>query len=250
MTRVFLPPASFQGATLALPPDVLHYLRQVLRLAEGARFVALDGSGAQYIARLTIGEGGAVTAEIIEKLAATPGPAIEVTLYQGLPKGKRLPLIIQKCTELGVARIATMTAARAIVRLPESEVEGKLARWRKIAEEAAEQSLGVRPPRIDFLESFAAARQDWQASGLPGLFLDETLAGESGQGLRQVLAALPEAKGIAVFVGPEGGFAPEEAAGARAAGLQPVSLGAHILRTETAAIVACALVLYEYGELG
>jgi 16S rRNA (uracil1498-N3)-methyltransferase len=257
--RLYLPTGSIQPPRVALPADAARYLRVVLRLREGDEFRAFDTSGVEYRVKLVL-EDGEAQGEIVETLAARPGPAVEVTLYQGLPKGKRLPLIIQKCTELGLARLVPVQTARSQVKIDEREAEGKASRWQKIAAEAAEQSGRALPPVVEQALNWRQALADWQERGEPGLLLDETLAnetlaneplaGETQRGLRQALSELGHPAKLSVFVGPEGGFAPHEASSAREAGLTPVSMGPRILRTETAAMVICALVMYEYGELG
>lgn len=245
--RLYLSPDHIAPPRISLPDDVTHYLRHVLRLRAGDEFIVFDGTGAEYRAALTA---DGTAAEILERLPDRAPQRLRVTLYQGLPKGKKLPLIIQKITELGAARVVPVQTARATVRLEGREAEAKCARWQKIADEAAEQSHGVRPLEVAPVLTWAEALADWQAAGQPGLLPDETLAGEPGHGLREVLATLGQADALSVFIGPEGGFTPAEAAAGREAGLLPLSLGPRILRTETAAVVICALLLYEAGELG
>lgn len=247
--RLYLPTGSIEPPRVTLPADAVRYLRAVLRLREGDEFRAFDTSGIEYRVKLVIEE-GEVRGEIVETLALRPGPAVELTLYQGLPKGKRLPLIIQKCTELGLARLVPVQTARSQVKIDEREAEGKASRWQKIAAEAGEQSGRALPPAVEQALNWHEALADWRKREEPGLLLDETLAGETQRGLRQALEELGAPAKLSVFVGPEGGFAPSEASSAREAGLTPVSMGPRILRTETAAMVICALVMYEYGELG
>lgn len=247
MQRVFLPPANFAGERLQLSPDVAHYLRRVLRLNAGAEFLALDGSGAQYRARLLAEE---LTAEIVERLPDTAAAGVELTLYQGLPRSKRFALVLQKATELGVARIVAVTTARSQVHLNAREAERKLEHWQRIVTEAAEQCERPCAPTVLWMPDWAAAMADWQAREVPGLLLDETLAGTGPGGLRAQLETWERPPALALWVGPEGGFSPAEADAGRAAGLAAVGLGSRILRTETAALIACALVMYEYGELG
>jgi len=245
--RLYLSPEHVAPPHIALPDEARHYLRHVLRLRAGDEVIVFDGTGAEY--RVALGDGGA-TAAILERLPDRPPQRLRLTLYQGLPKGKKLPLIIQKITELGAARIVPVQTARATVRLEGREAEAKRARWQKIADEAAEQSHGARPLEVAPVMAWEEALSDWRQSGQPGLMPDEALAGQPGQGLREVLATLGHPEALSVFIGPEGGFTPEETATGRAAGLTPVSLGPRILRTETAAVVVCALLLYEAGELG
>jgi 16S rRNA (uracil1498-N3)-methyltransferase len=248
MQRIYLP-EFLTPPHVALPEDVAHYLRHVLRLSAGDEFILFDGSGAEYRAALELAD-GQTGARIIEQLPPRPEGRLRLTLYQGLPKGKKLPLIIQKATELGVARLVPVQTTRATVRLSGREAEAKQARWQKIADEAAEQSRGPRPLQVAPVMAWAEALDDWRATGQPGLMPDETVAGQADHGLRRALAELGSPEALAVFVGPEGGLSPEETQAGREAGLRPVSLGPRILRTETAAIVVCALLLYEAGDLG
>lgn len=249
MPRLYLPTECLTPPTVTLPEDAAHYLRVVLRLKAGDEFQAFDTGGNEYRVRLVV-TGESASGEIVEALPPRQGPRVELTLYQGLPRGKRFPLIIQKGTELGLARLVPVQTARSQVKIDRREAEGKTARWQKIATEAAEQSLRSRATVVQSPLDWPTALADFRQRGEPGLLLDETLAGESQRGLRQALGEVGETPRLSVFVGPEGGFAPHEAKTAREAGLVPVSLGSRILRTETAALVVCALVMYEVGELG
>lgn len=227
----------------------MHYLRTVLRLQPGAEFLGFTAGGEEYVVRLVQHE-GRLSGEVVEVLPPRPRAGLTLTLYQGLPRGKRLPLIVQKCTELGLARLVPVVTVRSQVKIDPREAEGKRSRWQKIATEATEQSLGGAPLEVAPAVGWAGALLDWRQREEPGLLLDETLAGEVACGLRQALVGLQHPARLSLFVGPEGGFSPREASAARVAGLQPISLGPRILRTETAAIVICALTMYEYGELG
>lgn len=248
MQRVFLPPECLAADPVTLPKDTAHYLRDVLRLQAGVEFIALDGSGAAYRLRLLAADSH--QAEILEVLPFHSIATVQLSLYQGLPRGKRFPLIIQKATELGTTRIVAVTTARSQVRLEAREIPAKLQRWQKIAREAAEQCLRPTAPELIMASSWNTALEHWRSCGIPGLLLDETLAGEAGHGVGEALAYLGQPRALAAFVGPEGGFTPQEARSAREAGLTPVGLGPRVLRTETAALVVCALVMYSLGELG
>ncbi|MEI6502805.1 MAG: RsmE family RNA methyltransferase, partial [Armatimonadota bacterium] len=138
--RLYLPTGSINPPSVTLPADAAHYLRVVLRLKPGDEFQAFDTGGCEYRVKLVADEDGPL-GEILETLPQRLGPRVELTLYQGLPRGKRFPLIIQKCTELGLARLVPVQSARSQVKIAEREAEGKTARWQKIATEAAEQSL-------------------------------------------------------------------------------------------------------------
>lgn len=249
--RVFIEPDAVRGATLHLAGDAFEHLAVVLRRGVGDRFIAVDaGSGVEHRVEITEVGRGALQGAVLETAEAREQPAVHLCLYQGLPKGKRFPLIIQKCTELGVARIVPVLTERAVARVEPGEAGGKLARWTKIALEAARQSLRPLPPAIEAPLELRAALADWRSGGGIGLLLDEALAESDDGGLRRSLAEMAPGGRVSVFIGPEGGFPAEEAQTARDAGLLAVGLGSRILRTETAAIAVCAIVMYEAGQLG
>jgi 16S rRNA (uracil1498-N3)-methyltransferase len=250
MVRIFVPPDHFEGSRLRLPEDTRHYLQRVLRLGPGAEIIVLDGGGAQYQARLVGESTSELTAEILQALPPAAAPSLHLTLYQGLPRGKRWPLILQKATELGVSRIVPVLSARSVVRLDTAEGEGKRERWQKIATEAAEQCRLTTPPEITAPLGWSAALDDWRQTTSPGLLLDETLAGAGEGGLKATLQTLAGASALAAFVGPEGGWSPAEAEAGHRAGLLSVSLGPRILRTETAALAVCVAVMVELGDMG
>ncbi len=171
-------------------------------------------------------------------------------LYQSLIRPQRFELVLEKGTELGVSRFVPLVSSRAQVRTTGPAGEGgtqRAARWRRIVTEAAEQSGRGRVPAIDPPSLFEDAVS---ASGGPGLRL-LPWEGERSQGLRSYLRALEDRPAaVSVFIGPEGGFAEDEVRLAREAGCVTISLGPRILRSETAGIVAAALVMHELGEMG
>ncbi len=251
LPRVFADADRIAGQEIELNGEPFHHLAVVLRRTVGDRFYAIDPtSGAEHLIEILTINDRTIRGRILERVETREQPAMELTLYQGLPKGKRFPLILQKCTELGVARIVPVLTGRSVVRLDGQAAADKLTRWAKIVQEAARQSMRPTPPQVTEPMQFAEAVADWRASGKVGLFFDEGLAGDQEHTLTHAMAELGLHRELAVFVGPEGGFTAQEAQTATDAGLVSVSLGNRILRTETAAIVACAIVMYECGELG
>ena len=242
MHRLFLSPEQFAqgGGQIALTPLQGRYLVAVLRLEQGAPLEVFDGRGARFAARL---EGARVS--LGEKLPTAAARAADVVLVQALAKGEKMDLIIQKATELGVARIIPLASDRSIVKLDPERGEGRAERFRRIAQEAARQCGRSEVPQID-------APASWQdvfallaiEPGRRALLLDpqeqSVRLGQAARGSAQLLLA----------IGPEGGFSPEERARAQQAGLQAVGLGKLVLRTETAALAALAIVQHVHGELG
>jgi 16S rRNA (uracil1498-N3)-methyltransferase len=244
--RFFVPAGAVSGGDIELPRELARRLHTVLRLKRGERIVLADGSGLDREAELTALSPRAGTARVLVERPSPPEPAVELVLYQSLVRPQRFDLVLEKGTELGVARFVPLLAGRGQVKAPGGE--GRPDRWRRIVTEAAEQCGRGRLPAVDE----PATLEDAVASA-PGLRLLpwEGESASGGRGLRESLrglAAPPEA--VSLFIGPEGGFGPEEVERARKAGCLTVSLGARILRSETAGIVAAALVMGELGELG
>jgi 16S rRNA (uracil1498-N3)-methyltransferase len=159
-----------------------------------------------------------------------------------VPRGPRMDLLVQKTSELGIARIIPVLTERSVAR-PGAEA-GKRARWEKIAREAARQcgraDLPIVDPPVGLTEALAGPLLPLRRLAL--------FEGEKTRSLRATVAAM-EPAATALLIGPEGGFAPAELAVAQAAGFEAVGLGERILRVETAAIVAVALVAGAYGML-
>ncbi|MDW8365966.1 MAG: RsmE family RNA methyltransferase, partial [Abditibacteriales bacterium] len=178
-------------------------------------------------------------------LAASREASLHLTVAQAIPKGQKMDLIVQKCVELGVGRIVPMVTGRTVVHLEEKEA-ARQHRWQKIAEEAAAQCGRTQVPEVTAPQTLTEAL-GMCAEVDACLLLDES---EQTTRLRDALNALPPVKHIALLVGPEGGFSPSEVQTAHRYGAQSVSLGPRILRTETAALVTAALILYHYEDLG
>jgi 16S rRNA (uracil1498-N3)-methyltransferase len=243
--RFFIPPSSFEGDLVRLSREQAHQVRQVLRLGPGDTVVVLDDRGAEYEVTLTaVGQKEAV-GRVTGKRDAVGEPAVQLTLFQSLLIREKFEWVLQKATEVGVAQIVPVLTARGLVRTKQIE-ENKLDRWCRIVTEAAEQAHRGRIPRIESVTPFADVFARFV--GFDRLLIaapSETVS------LREVLRGIgrPDPS-IALLIGPEGGFTDEEVTRAREKGAIAVGLGPRILRTETAAIVACALILYELGEMG
>ncbi len=237
MHRFFLPPESFQGEQVVFSSEIARQMRSVLRLHPGEEVLVLDGRGRAFRVALTYVEKGAAGGRVLERMTATGEPAGELVLCQALSKGERFEWVLQKGVELGVTVFQPMVTRRTLRKRPGA---GRWPRWRRIIREAAEQSGRGKLPRLLEPVSFADALAARQGRGLlPTVFSQEPV----GVALSGV--SWP----VTLFVGPEGGFAPEEVAQARTAGVVPVTLGPRTLRTETAAIVMVTLTRAALGEL-
>ena len=172
-----------------------------------------------------------------------------MVLYQALPKRRKFDWILQKGTELGVCTFVPLVTERCVRARGKRDEGHKLARWRRIVAEAAEQSGRAHLPRVLQATPFAEACQapPRDTLGLMASVGDETVP--LSKALRSLEDA-PHLREVRLYVGPEGGFAPREVALARDAGIVLVSLGPRVLRTETAGLVALSAVLYALGDMG
>jgi 16S rRNA (uracil1498-N3)-methyltransferase len=247
MTRFFIPQDQFHAdQTVTLYGEDARHLTRVLRKQPGAEITVLNGKGAEYRARITDVGDDRVTAVILEATQRLTESRVRINLVQGLPKGEKFEWILQKNTEIGVARFQPVLTERSTVKLDPAARAKKLDRWRKIVREAAEQSGRQLTPEIEPV-------RDWRelaAALRPGLILIPW-EGEREQPIKRVLASRPEIPDeITVLIGPEGGFAVDEVEAARRWGAIPVTLGPRILRTETAGLAVATIILYQYGEMG
>ena len=224
-----------------------HHLHHVMRTKIGERLLVADGAGGSAEAEVAGFAGGKVQLRLVQRLEEAAESLAEIELFQCLPKGDRMDFIVQKATELGVTRIHPLLSQNVVVRYDEKKAQARRERWQKIVAEAAKQCGRARIPEVApaaLLPSVLAA----QASDTAALRLFFYEA-EKQRDLRTVLRGSAVQR-IFMLVGPEGGFAPEEAQHAAAHGFVAVTLGQRILRVDTAAIVAISLVQYEKGDLG
>lgn len=238
MPRLFIDPRAISGNRVHLGASDAQYLTRVLRLGRGDTVELLDGTGEGLRCEIEEAHKEGVTARVLDRFEV-PEPPVPITLYQALPKGDKFELIIQKCTELGVGRIVPIQAARSVVQLKGDRAETKVVRWQKIAQEAAEQCERGKVPVVDVPERLQDVRLP---DGTLGLVLSERVVTPT------LPQALPEQAplAIALFVGPEGGWTPEELATMRELGAIEVSLGDRILRTETAGLASLAILMARY----
>lgn len=238
MHRFFVPADARSGREVALSGDIAHQIARVLRLRPGEdiALIPTDGRDAvEWRVRLATVEARGVAGAVIAERPGLPEPTCAVTLCAALLKGERFDWLIQKATELGVAAVQPVITANTIRKIGPGDTAA-LARWRRIATEAAEQSERARAPVIGApvpLAEFA------RVAPAPLVVAHETVT--SGT-IADVIPA--DARALSIVIGPEGGLTEEEVAHlVTRDGAAPVSLGPRILRAETAAIAAVALAM-------
>lgn len=243
MHRFYLS-AEFQiGGQIVFPPETAHQISRVLRLRQGEVVTVFNGTGMDYPVELTVVNSHEVLGRVLEQQANLTEPAIKLTLYLCLAQREKFEWMLQKCAEVGASAFVPVISSRSLVQTP--DLDKKYQRWMRILQEASEQSGRGRVPELRPVLTLEQVVQSPAAGGLNLLAWEE----ESSQRLQPVLGQHPDIQQIAMLIGPEGGFSVEETSLARAHGWLVVTLGKRILRMETAAIVAAALILDFYeGE--
>jgi 16S rRNA (uracil1498-N3)-methyltransferase len=240
LTRVHVAAALRPGSVVELPATTAAHLAKVLRARSGDALVLFAGDGLEFAGTVADVRGSRVTAAVGEGREVDRESPLAVTLVQCVPRGDRMDFIVQKATELGVARIIPVLSQRSVVRLDEPQAASKAAHWRSVAVNACEQCGRNRLPCIDAPRQLIRYLGDSPAAG-PRLLLEPEL--ESRGAAHDVGAK------VEIAIGPEGGFAAEELEAFRISGFGAVRLGPRILRTETAAIAALAWLQSGFGDL-
>lgn len=248
MPRFFLTDGSLtpDSASASLFGEDARHIALSLRMAVGDEVTLADGRGYEYRARLSSITPTEVFADILSAARSLTEPPFPIRLYMGYPKGDKLELVIEKAVELGVASITPFISSRCIRRPAGDKTERLSERYNKIARSAAGQCGRALLPTVNPPLSFEAMLKAASESDL-SLFCYE------GEGVRQIGCVLPDhpaPASVAVIVGAEGGFSPEEAAAACDIGCVPTGLGRRILRCETAPLVAlsCLDFFYEFSQ--
>ncbi|HEU4409722.1 MAG TPA: RsmE family RNA methyltransferase [Polyangiaceae bacterium] len=223
-----VPVSGLRPGAIALPAEASHYVGVVHRLGPGEPLVLVDhGARLEAPARVVSSARGALVVEAGEPVASPRLPPFDVVLLQGLPKGDKMDSVVRDATELGVARVVPVLAARSVGR----PAPGRLERWRRVALEAARQSGRGDLPA---LAEPVAAERAWALAPAAG----PRLVLEPGAPPFAEALGAGRPASVALAVGPEGGWAPSELAGAQTEGWALASLGPFVMRTETAAAAA------------
>jgi len=245
MPAFFISSSQIHGHTLTLTSELCHHLRASLRVKPGEVLQVTDEHRQRYKVRVRTVTAQALTADILECHAGSIDAAPHVLLAQALLKGDHMDWVVQKASELGVRTILPLISRHGVVRPQPERVAAQVARWQRIAIEAAQQSEQWQPPQV--LEPLEVRRFFSNHAATCALLLAER---QNTLGLAAVpLPTLPTDT-VALIVGPEGGWAEEELSQAVEGQCQAVSLGEHILRADTAAVTALSIVQSRLGRLG
>ncbi|MCC4600026.1 16S rRNA (uracil(1498)-N(3))-methyltransferase [Xanthomonas melonis] len=227
---------------VSLPEESANHLLRVLRLREGDACILFNGDGNDYHARISVA-GKREARALVERVEPLDNESpLRITLIQGIARGEKMDLILQKATELGVAAIVPVNAERTEVKLDAARLEKRVAHWRSVVVSACEQSGRARVPE---LAAPLGLREASQACDARALRLTLDPQGEHRLG---TLAAGSD-QAVVVAIGPEGGWSPRDRAILAEAGFSGLQLGPRILRTETAGLAAIAALQSRLGDL-
>ena len=256
--RFYAPPDDI-GSIVTLSADETHHLMHVLRMTPGDPAFVFDGCGNEYRCSFRGFKDNHAQLEIagdaLDDIVESP---IDLTLAQALAKGEKFDFIIQKATELGVTRIAPLVTRYADVRLDDQQITRRVERWRRISLEALKQCgrrklVAIAAPRSvpDFVGVTGSSPPPQNSRGLPSA-TDRALllfSERGGVALTDALAGISKSSPVVAFIGPEGGWSDDELELLTEFGCKSVTLGARVLRTETAAVVAVTLIQHALGGL-
>lgn len=261
MSKFFVQSEQIKGNIISIADEDAYHINRVLRMNVGDKLTVCDGKGSDYIAIIRSIAKDSILAEIIETLPCLQEPKLNVVLFQGLPKSDKMDYIIQKCVELGAARIVPLITARTVVKIKSKEdVIKKVQRWNKISAEASKQcNRGMLPiieQPVDLHQAVNIAAD-----------LDFTFVPYENEKHCSIKDVLNKAKSlifngnksgynnksskpfIGFFIGPEGGFEKDEIELLQKNNIFAASLGPRILRSETAGLCVISCIMYEFDEL-
>lgn len=242
--RIYSPDALENKTTCELGADNLKYLKQVMRLKQGDRIKVFDGFGREFEAIIK-GFSTKTVLIALGKIIPAADKKIRLTLAQAIPKAGKLDAIVKSAAELGADEIIPFDAARSVGRIVDEKSSLKVARWQKIAAEAARSSHSSHIAKVSKVSSFADMMALASGDALRLIFWEE----ESQKTIKDIFAdeIRAAAKDFFIVVGPEGGFSKDEVMMAKEAGFDSVSLGKQILKVETAAAAIISIIQYEKG---
>ena len=241
LTRVHVDADLQTGRRLTIEGSAGNHIARVLRLRVGDALTLFNGRGGEYGGTIEEIRRDTVLVGVLEQRDTERESPCQITLAQGISRGERMDWVVQKATELGVARIAPLFTERSVVHLDDRQAAKKVQHWRSIAIAACEQSGRNRVPEIA------------TPIGLFDLLERQTPRGAAlllSPGATLRITDIPAADtGATVLIGPEGGLADAEQEAATKSGFTPVRMGPRVLRTETAAVCALTLLQQKFGDL-
>ena len=239
MHHFFIEPSQIQDGVICVEGADVNHIKNVLRMKPGGQVMFGDGTGVQSLCALESTE--PVRFRILDFFKEGRELPSRICLFQGIPKGDKMDLVIQKATELGASDIYPVSTSRTVVKLDAKKAEKKVARWQGIAEASAKQCGRSKIPFVHEVTTFPHALIT--AGELDVLLIPYERA-EGMEDTRRAVEEIRPGQSVGIFIGPEGGFEETEVGQAVSKGASPVTLGKRILRTETAGLVILSILLY------
>ena len=241
MYRFFVESEQISQKKVSITGKDVNHIKNVLRMKIGEKFLISNGDDREYVCRISQLSSDEVVADIEDVNGQTRELPIKVTLFQALPKGDKMEMVIQKMVELGACHIVPVSTKRCVVKLDEKKTQTKLKRWNSIAESAAKQSKRGIIPSVSGPVDF---RQALKMADCMDMILIPYEEAENMKETRNIISKIKKEMSVGVFIGSEGGFTQEEVESAKKIGAEPITLGKRILRTETAGMVVMSVLMY------
>lgn len=245
MHHFFVTPQQISGDKIRIEGGDVNHMKNVLRMKLHEKAEISDGESRTYLCEVEAYEEDVAILHILEEMEADTEPASKLYLFQGLPKSDKMELIVQKAVELGVYQVIPVAMKRSVVRLDDKKAAKKADRWNSIAESAAKQTGRSRIPEVTMPLSYKEALK--MAEELDVTLFPYELAGGM-EVTREVIRQIKSGQSVGIFIGPEGGFEPEEVDAAVSMGAKIITLGRRILRTETAGLATLAVLMFELEQ--
>lgn len=245
MHHFFVTPQQISGDKIRIEGGDVNHMKNVLRMKLHEKAEISDGESRTYLCEVEAYEEDVAVLHILEEMEADTEPASKLYLFQGLPKSDKMELIVQKAVELGVYQVIPVAMKRSVVRLDDKKAAKKADRWNSIAESAAKQAGRSRIPEVTMPLSYKEVLK--MAEELDVTLLPYELAGGM-KVTREVIRQIKSGQSVGIFIGPEGGFEPEEVDAAVSMGAKVITLGRRILRTETAGLATLAVLMFELEQ--
>lgn len=247
MHQFFVNPNQIGSDKVVILGEDVRHIKNVLRMQPGDELqVRSEMGGDVCICKIEKVTETEILCNLCETLSDEQELPCHITLFQGLPKSDKMELITQKAVELGVTQIVPVKTARAIMKIDPKKEKNKIARWQAISESAAKQSKRGFIPQIRSVMTFKEALESASSADVKLIPYEEA---EDMDKTRSIFDEIKPGDSIAIFIGPEGGFAEEEIALAMEKGFMPITLGKRILRTETAGLAVLSWLIYRLEGL-
>ena len=244
MQRYFIPEEYWNEEIVTIDGEDAHHIVRVMRMQIGDKIICNPPNANGAICVITQTEDKSVTAEVIEWLDDNAELPVYVTIAQGLPKGDKMDLVLQKGTELGASAFIPFQAKRSVVKWDARKADKKITRYAKIVKEASEQSHRSHLPEIKPAMNLTELIKESETYQVKIIAYEEEAKTNTFQSYASIISELNQGDKILICIGPEGGFSPEEVHTLKENYFRPVRFGPRILRTETAALYALACISY------